>query len=121
MERYWSSNNSVEVTVSSRRIRIALPPDRWPGIVAQVVQSIGPDRRVIGKPEPNWPVTRLLTSSGALFLFVSHREMETEQLGAPIISSRTKHLIRFAAYFCRSGRFYVSIFDLFPMREPRRI
>src|SRR5262249_60563754 len=103
-----------DVTVSSRRIRIALPPARWPGIVAKVVQSIGPERRVIGKPEPNWPVTRLLTSSGALFLFVSHREMKTEQLGAPIISSRTKHLIRLLLIFnpqhvgadCRSSRSY---------------
>jgi hypothetical protein len=35
----------------------------------------------------------LLASIGALFLFISHREMKTERLGAPIISSRTKHLI----------------------------
>jgi hypothetical protein len=34
-----------------------------------------------------------LASIGALFLFISHREMKTERLGAPIISSRTKHLI----------------------------
>jgi hypothetical protein len=44
----------------------------------------------------NWnrPVVRLVilvvfASIGALFLFISHREMKTEQLGAPIISSRT--------------------------------
>ena len=46
----------------------------------------------------NRPVIRLVilvvfASIGALFLFISHREMKTEQLGAPIISSRTKHLI----------------------------
>lgn len=35
----------------------------------------------------------LLASIGALFLFISHREMTTERLGALIISSRTKHLI----------------------------
>jgi len=35
----------------------------------------------------------LLASIGALFLFISHREMKIERLGAPIISSRTKHLI----------------------------
>ena len=35
----------------------------------------------------------LLASIGALFLFISHREMKTERLGALIISSRTKHLI----------------------------
>ena len=35
----------------------------------------------------------LLASMGALFLFISHREMKTERLGVPLISSRTKHLI----------------------------
>jgi len=35
----------------------------------------------------------LLASVGALLLFVSHREIKTERLGAPIVSSRTKHLI----------------------------
>jgi len=35
----------------------------------------------------------LLASVGALLLFVSHSEIKTERLGAPIVSSRTKHLI----------------------------
>ena len=34
-----------------------------------------------------------LASIGASFLFISHRAMKAERLGAPIISSRTKHLI----------------------------
>jgi hypothetical protein len=52
----------------------------------------------------NRPVIRVVilgvfASIGALFLFISHREMKTEQLGAPIIPSRTKHLIRLLLIF----------------------
>src|SRR5262249_14538512 len=46
----------------------------------------------------NRPVIRFvilvpLASIGALFFLISHRAMEAEQLGAPIISSHTKRLI----------------------------
>ena len=43
------------------------------------------ERRVIGQAEPelSGDTTVLLTSIGALFLFVSHREMKTRATGCP--------------------------------------
>jgi hypothetical protein len=47
----------------------------------------------------------LLSAVGSLLLFVSGREMKAERLHAPIISSRTKHLIGLLLIFAGLGVF----------------